>query len=193
MGDTSYVHSKKHCYGSLYVELNKVNGGILILSILVCTDAELQVVSCRLRKLLAEPREVWRMAACSLKSTTILSIPQWVIRVENKSRWLMVKSCLTVVVRPNKSRRRCSIIYTSAWTGLKVIMFVSICCGCIRPDVLPWTAMSYANSINIRIVNSATESWENKVGIEGSWCPKLVPPYSPTHLSVLNSISRECD
>ena len=193
MGDTSYsyVHFKKHCYGSLYVELNKVNGGIFILSILVSTDAELQVVSCRLRKLLAEPREVWGITACLLKSTAILSIPQWIIRVENKSQWSMVKSCLTVVVRPNKSRRRWSSIYTSAWTGLNLITFVSIGCGCVCPDVLPWTAMSYANSINVRIINGAGR-WAS-IHVKCNWCPKLVAPHSPTHLLVLNSISRECD
>ena len=85
MGGTSYMYLKKHSYGSLYVELNEVNWSILILSIFVCTDAELQVVSCRLRKLLAEPREVWGITACTFKSTTVLSIPQWVIRVDHRS------------------------------------------------------------------------------------------------------------
>ena len=78
------VHYKHITLGSLYVEFNKVNGNIFIGVGLVPTETELQVISGWLRKFLAEPRKVWRITACTLKSITILSIPQCVNRVENR-------------------------------------------------------------------------------------------------------------
>ena len=155
----SYTFKFTNCtqcfHSSLYVKLNKVNRSIFIR--LISTDADFQIVSSRLRKLLAEPRKVWRITAWTFKSITTLSIPQWVIRVENnRLPWTTVKCCLTVVVRAHKIRRRCST--TTAWTG-RCFMIVFPQSSCICPDVLPWTgSISYANPINIRTVNGAG-SW----------------------------------
>ena len=82
----------KYHHSSLYVELNKVDGDILIPSWLICTDTNLQVISSWLRKLLAEPWEVWWITACTLRLKAILSIPQCVVRVENMIPWISVKS-----------------------------------------------------------------------------------------------------
>ena len=68
------------------------------ITILIPTNANLQVISSWDRKFLTEPREVWGITACALKSTTILSVPQWIIRVENMGLETNVNSRLTVVV-----------------------------------------------------------------------------------------------
>ena len=181
------LSNSKHYSGSLYVELNEFNGDILIVvSSSIPTEAELQIVTSQLRKLLAEPWKVWRITACMLKSITILAIPKWVVRVENKrpprrtiQRWL------AVVVRAYKSRRRCS---TTTWTN-ECLSLIFIYSSCICPDVLSWTgSMSYTNPINITTINGAV-TMANKC----IWWSKLVTPHSPTHLLVLNSISNEYD
>ena len=70
------------------------------ITILIPTNANLQVISSWDRKFLTEPREVWGITACAFKTTTILSVPQWIIRVENMGLETNVNSYsrLTVVV-----------------------------------------------------------------------------------------------
>ena len=178
----------QHHHHSLNVELSKVNESIFIVALCIPTNTELQVISSWLRKLLAEPWEVWRITACTFKTIATLPIPQWVIRVENETPWTSVNCRLTVVVRAYKSRRWCSI--ASAWTT-GWVNSVSIMCSCICPDMLPRTgSVSYANSINISTINVI--SGRRSVIKCICWC-KLVTPHSSTHLSILNSISSECD
>ena len=100
-----YNHAYVTSSSSLYVELNKVNGSILVAENKISTYTNLQVISSWLRKF---PWEVWGITACTLKSTTILSIPQLVIRVENSLPVTSTKSWLTVVVRAHKTWRRWS-------------------------------------------------------------------------------------
>ena len=92
MGGVYYIEiMHKYHHGSLYVELNKINGDILICKRLICTYTNLQGISSWLKKLLTEPWEVWWITACMLRSTAVLSIPQCVIRVELKRiPWIVV-------------------------------------------------------------------------------------------------------
>ena len=98
-----------------------------------------------------EPRHVGVSTAGSLHTRTLLSIPQWVIRVKVISTTsIIIVTSLTVVVTANKRRRHAWITIIAGTTRLCPIKIQSIS---ISPNVFTRSTMCDGYSFNIYTVN----------------------------------------
>ena len=120
----------------------------------VFTYSQFNVFSGSLIECLDEPWHVGVCAAGSLTTTTLLSIPQWVI-VEDWFRAARVSTRFTVVVSTNiwwSDSSRSLFTWTIIWTikQCSIKRTTSIC-----PDMYMWSvSICDGHSINISIINS---------------------------------------
>ena len=89
-----------------YKQFNHLKRSVFVVNTMISTHSQFNVLSGGLTECLVEPWHVGVSTAGSLLTRTLLSIPQWVIRVKGigTASFIIVTS-LAVVVTANKWRR----------------------------------------------------------------------------------------
>ena len=128
------------------INFKRFDGSIFIISILISTQPELDVISGWSREVSTEPRGTVEDTACT-RAVTTNTVPKYIIRIQCMTPLASLTRLTEVMLT---YERWYSSLVVAHGTGTPIVTIRGGVCSCKGPDVCTWgPTVSDANSIYI--------------------------------------------